>query len=301
MKKALIAALLMTATFAMARPAPLVVDAAWLAKHLDDPDLVLLHVGDKAGYEAGHIKGARQVTLQDLHVSDHEGKGLILEMPAPDDLKRRLESFGISNDSRVVVYYGKDWVSPSTRIVFTLDYADLGDRVSLLDGGMGAWVKAGYPIVTETTVAKKGTLKPLAIKPIVVDAAFVRKNAGTKGIALVDGRASVFYDGVDTGASHDGKHRTGHITGAGSVPFTSITNDDLMLRSHDEWRALLTRAGVKPGDTVLGYCHIGMQATAVLFAARSLGHKVLLYDGSFQDWSRHEDYPVENPAEKARR
>jgi thiosulfate/3-mercaptopyruvate sulfurtransferase len=35
----------------------------------------------------------------------------------------------------------------------------------------------------------------------------------------------------------------------------------------------------------------------VLFAARTLGHPVLLYDGSFQDWSRHGDqYPVENPA-----
>jgi thiosulfate/3-mercaptopyruvate sulfurtransferase len=300
MKKALIAALLMT-TFAMAKPAPLVVDSAWLAKHLDDPELVLLHVGDKAGYDAGHIKGARQVTLQDLHVSDHEGKGLILEMPALDDLKKRLESFGISNDSRIVVYYGKDWVSPSTRIIFTLDYAGLGDRASLLDGGMSAWVKAGNPIVIEATEAKKGTLKPLAIKPIVVDAEFVRNNVGRKGIALVDGRASVFYDGVDTGGSHDTKHRTGHIAGAGSVPFTSITNDDLTLKSAEEWRALLTKGGVKPGDTVVGYCHIGMQTTAVLFAARSLGHKVLLYDGSFQDWSRHPDYPVENPAEKAGR
>lgn len=300
MKKALLATLFF-ATFASAKPAPLVVDAAWLAKHLDDPDLVLLHVGDKAGYEAAHIKGARQVTLQDLHVTDHEGKGLILEMPAPDDLKKRLESFGISDGSRIVVYYGKDWVSPSTRIIFTLDYAGLGDRASLLNGGMGAWVKAGNATVTEATPAKKGSLSPLKIKPIVVDAEFVRKNAGRKGIALVDGRASVFYDGVDTGESHDGKHATGHITGAGSVPFTSITDDKLMLRSHDEWRALLTKAGVKAGDTVLGYCHIGMQTTAVLFAARSLGHKVLLYDGSFQDWSRHKDYPVENPSATASR
>jgi thiosulfate/3-mercaptopyruvate sulfurtransferase len=50
---------------------------------------------------------------------------------------------------------------------------------------------------------------------------------------------------------------------------------------------------VKPGDTVVGYCHIGQQATGMLFAARSLGYKVLLYDGSFEDWTTRKDYPVE--------
>jgi hypothetical protein len=49
--------------------------------------------------------------------------------------------------------------------------------------------------------------------------------------------------------------------------------------------ALFTAAGVKPGDTVVTYCHIGQQATAA-FAARTLGFKVLAYDGLFEDWSR---------------
>jgi len=31
----------------------------------------------------------------------------------------------------------------------------------------------------------------------------------------------------------------------------------------------------------------------MLFAARLLGLPVLLYDGSFQDWSRGDDAPVE--------
>jgi thiosulfate/3-mercaptopyruvate sulfurtransferase len=39
----------------------------------------------------------------------------------------------------------------------------------------------------------------------------------------------------------------------------------------------------------------------MLFAARSLGHPVLLYDGSFEDWSAHADYPVENPSAKGAR
>jgi thiosulfate/3-mercaptopyruvate sulfurtransferase len=51
----------------------------------------------------------------------------------------------------------------------------------------------------------------------------------------------------------------------------------------------------------VAYCHIGQQATVVLFAARSLGHPVLLYDGSYQDWSRRAELPVEDPRDgKAR-
>jgi thiosulfate/3-mercaptopyruvate sulfurtransferase len=72
-----------------------------------------------------------------------------------------------------------------------------------------------------------------------------------------------------------------------------------MLKSPAELLELFTKAGVKAGDTVIGYCHIGMQTTAMLFAARTLGHKVLLYDGSFQDWYRHTEYPVVNPSAKA--
>ena len=56
-------------------------------------------------------------------------------------------------------------------------------------------------------------------------------------------------------------------------------------------------AGVEPNDTVVTYCHIGQQATATLFGALTLGHKVLLYDGSFEDWVRR-DLPVENPAKR---
>ncbi len=274
----------------------LVVTAEWLSQHLADPDLVLLHVGDKDGYAAKHIAGARHTTLQDVSVSDQSDCGLVLEMPPPEDLRRKLEALGISDGSKVVVYYGKDWVSPTTRIVFTLDYAGLGGRTFLLDGGLDAWVRSGGAVTAEAPPARTGKLSRLKLRPLVVDAAVVKAKLGQKGVAVVDGRAEAFYDGTDTGGSNGVNHKTGHIKGALSIPFTSITDDRLMLKSKEELDALFTRAGVKPGDTVIGYCHIGMQTTAMLFAARTLGHPVLLYDGSFQDWSRHADTPVENPS-----
>jgi len=298
-KLLLILALVVASTVFASPRQKLVVDADWLKAHLADPDLVLLHVGDKAEYEAAHIPGARFVSLADISISDHSGKGLMLEMPPADDLRHRLEALGISDKSRVVVYYGKDWVSPSTRVIFTLDYAGLGDRSSLLDGGQDAWVRAGGTVTKEIPTAKSGTLSPLKIRPIIVDAEAVKARIGTRGVAVVDGRDAAFYDGVQTGGGHGQQHRTGHIRGALSIPFTSITDDRLLVKSDAALAALFAKAGVKPNDTVIGYCHIGQQTTAMLFAARTLGHPVLLYDGSFEDWSRHTDYPVDNPSEKA--
>jgi thiosulfate/3-mercaptopyruvate sulfurtransferase len=275
----------------------LLVDASWLKQHVKDPDLVLLQVGDPASFDAGHIAGARKLTLQDIHVSEHSEKGLILEMLPAEELRQRLETLGISDQSRIIVYYGKDWVSPTTRILLTLQYAGLGARASILDGGLAAWRDAGGAITKEATVVKKGKLSPLHIQPLVVDGATVRAKIGTKGYAIVDGRASSFYDGVEAGEDHGGtKQRLGHVRGALSIPYTDITTDDLHVKSTAELRAMFDKAGVKPGDTVIGYCHIGMQTTAMLLAARILGHDVLLYDGSYQDWARHADYPVENPA-----
>lgn len=300
--------LVLVASLGATRPAAaqrnrMLVNTTWLAQHIRDPNLVLLHVGSPGEYAAMHIPGARFVGLDDISVSEHTADGLMLEMPAAESLRERLQKLGISNSSRIIVYYGSDWVSPSTRVVFTLDYAGLGAQTSLLDGGMPAWIRDGHKATDQVPAPKTGTLEPLRVKPIVVDAAYVKEHIGTRGVSIVDGRDASFYDGVQQGNTHGSQQRAGHIASAHSVPFTEVTADNLLLKSPNDLAALFAKAGVAPGDTIVGYCHVGQQATAMLFAARSLGHPVLLYDGSFQEWSRltpAESYPVENPSAKSK-
>jgi thiosulfate/3-mercaptopyruvate sulfurtransferase len=267
--------------------APLTVDSKWLAAHLGDPNLVLLHLGEKPEYEKTHIPGARFVELRDI-VVDGRPPNLSFEMPAPEDLRTRLQALGISDDSRVVVYYGNDWVSPSTRVVFTLHHAGLGDRVSMLQGGMQRWIKDGNAVTADATPAKTGKLSALKTRPTIVDVEFVKSHIRSPGTVIVDARAPVFYDGP----AH-GEHRAGHIPGAVNIPFNSMFDDTNTLRSRDEIIALFRDAGVKPTDKVVVYCHIGQQATAVIFGARSIGYDAVLYDGSFDDWSRRTELPVE--------
>lgn len=284
----------------------LLVTPAWLSSHLHDANLVILHVGDPKNYAAKHIPGARFVALDDVSVSDHSamnggtptGNGLTLEMPPVDKLRTMLAALGISDNSRIIVYAADEWVSPSTRVVFTLDYAGLGSRTSVMDGGLEAWVRdKGQVTDVVPSPAQPGKLSTLSVRPIVVDAEYVQAHVGKPGVSVVDARSAVFYDGVSRPSGRTGgpPPRLGHVPGAKSLPFDEVNDDQIKLKSAEQLLALFTKAGVQPGDTVIGYCHIGQQATAMLLAARSLGHPVLLYDGSFEDWSRHADFPVELP------
>ena len=308
------AALLVLATLsapAAAQPAPagrdrLVVGPAWLAEHLNDRDLVVLQVGRKETYDAGHIPGARFVNYDAGALAapmDHSGNDpnhLILEMPTPQALRDQLAALGISDNSRVVVAASDNYWSPSTRVLLTLDHAGLMN-VSWLDGGVKGWTDAGRSLSTAVPAVRPGTLRPLTIRPVVVDADFVKAHIRKPGFAIVDARTRNFYDGIPPQRAGGGPPpKLGHIPGAVSAPYNQFATSEgggTKLRPAEEIAAIFAAAGVKPGDTVIGYCHIGQQATAMLFAARTAGYKVLLYDGSFTEWQRR-DLPVENPSAK---
>jgi thiosulfate/3-mercaptopyruvate sulfurtransferase len=269
----------------------LVVTTAWLAEHLNDPRLVLLQVGQRQSYDAGHIPGARYVDVMDFAP---EADGLAMQMPSAEGLHERLVALGISSDSRVVVYFTRNGVPTATRLILTLDYAGLDD-VRLLDGGFAAWQNEERPITRDVPVLKPGNLPPLKRRPVIASAERIQAASMGEGVVVIDARAPVFYDGTQQGS--DDPPKRGHIPGARSVPYSSPYTPAGTLKPADELKKLFGDAGVKPGDTVIAYCHIGLQATATLFAARTLGHTVLLYDGSFEDWSRR-GLPVEVPPGK---
>jgi thiosulfate/3-mercaptopyruvate sulfurtransferase len=292
----LVAALVATitlASFVLARtPEPavkqsMIVSTDWLAKHLNDEGLVLLQVGDKKEFDAAHIHGAQYIQTSDI--STPRGQGLILELPPVDQLKATFERFGVTDKSRVIVYFGKDQVTPTSRVYFTLDYLGLGDRAALLDGGLPAWVAEKRPVTTEVSAPKGGSFTPHPNAKLVVDAAWVKGNINKPGVAILDARDAKFY----TGESAGNMPRAGHIPSAKSIPFVTLVEDSNKFKTADALRALFDTAGVKPSDSVATYCHIGQQASLLYFIARYLGYDAHLYDGSFQDWSNRSDLPVE--------
>lgn len=256
-----------------------------LAGQLNDPSLVLLHVGAAKDYEAGHIPGARLISLPDISVTDE--RGMRLQLPSVDSLRKAFGKLGISDSSKIVVYPAAESIQSATRVWFTLDYLGLGDRSALLDGGLTLWKAQGRPISTETPSVTPADFTPHVRSDVVVDADWIQSRIGTGRMQVYDARLPEFYSGANAG----GMPRAGHIPGAVSLPYVSLVEDTRKLRSSEAIAGLMN---AKPSVPVVTYCHIGQQATVLYFTARYLGLDAKLYDGSFQDWSSRPEVPVDS-------
>lgn len=269
-------------------PASLLISPQELARELQDASLVLLHVGPREDYDAGHIEGARFVELRDMAASRDENP-LSLELPDEATLRSRLERLGIGDNSRIVVAFGQDWHSPSTRVIWTLQIAGLGGQTRLLDGGTQEWSRAGLPLTKSAPPpATPGRLARPFDRSTFADNAWVQARLRSPGVKVIDARAPMFYEGPGMD-----DHKAGHLPGAANVPFNSLADDAVRMLPLDALREKFRGAGVQAGDTVVAYCHVGQQATVVVLAARMLGIPVRLYDGSMNDWERR-GLPLEN-------
>jgi thiosulfate/3-mercaptopyruvate sulfurtransferase len=293
-----LAALAWTATAAFAAqpcgghgdPNTLLVSAEWLAAHLHDSKLTILALGDRADYDRAHIPGAVFLNYQDL---SSRLSPLTLELPPMIDLTETFSALGVGNDSHIVIYTGNGGrIIQATRAFLTLDAMGLGGQTSILDGGMATWQTEKRPVSSDAAAPKRGVLTPCPQTDVIVERSYVVANLGHRGIDIVDARLPEYYTGESTGT---GK-RAGHIPGAANLPFSTLVDAQGKLYPAETLRAMFQRAGIKPGDRVVSYCHIGLQATMVYFTARYLGYDARLYDGSWEDWSAHKELPAQTGA-----
>jgi thiosulfate/3-mercaptopyruvate sulfurtransferase len=266
--------------------AHLLVSSQWLSEHLNDPQVVVLQVGQEStAYEQGHIHGARFLPLGAIMTTVN---GTLNELPPVAQLDSVFRSLGISNGTRVVVY------GPSLaagRTFFTLDYLGHGDRTALLDGGFQGWRAEGRPVSTERPRIVPGSFTSAARPDRVVDANWVHQHLGDPRYALIDARPAGQFSGA---VASDGVPRPGHIPGAGNVFWeeTLVSTEVPTLRDAASLRAMFQAAGATPGRSVVAYCRSGLQASFAYFVARYLGYDVRMYDGSFMDWSPRTELPV---------
>jgi thiosulfate/3-mercaptopyruvate sulfurtransferase len=257
---------------AASRP-EMLVSTQWLADHLSDPNLVLVHVGGSpSDYHAQHIPGARYLPTEKFVDSKPPGTELL----APEQLKKNLEEIGISDDSRVVFY--ADWDPMATRLFFTLDYLGRAEHAALLDGGMEQWVVEKRPVSTEDPKIVPGHMTITVHPEVVAQMDFMTKlvsgDAASSGVAIIDSRPLKRY-------------RSGHLAGAAPMFWETalVSPEKPVLRPPQELKKMLADRGVTPGKKIVSYCEVGWQASYTYFLARYLGFDAAMYDGSYNEWN----------------
>ena len=101
-------------------------------------------------------------------------------------------------------------------------------------------------------------------------------------VPVLDVRTAPEYDGSG-GQPCD--PRQGHIPGARHLDVYR-----LMELPPEEARA---EVGLEDGAEVVAYCHSGSRSAIATQVLRALGYDARNYVGSWHEWSRHDDLPIE--------
>ena len=239
---------------------------------LGDPDL------GRQQYQTAHIPGAEYLDLnRDLSspAQVHGGRH-----PLPDDrvLGAKLAAMGINADTLVIAYDDSRFAF-AARLWWLLRYYG-HDRVAILDGGYGNWVKASYPVTADRSIpSTPGNFQPQIQPNWTVDIDVVRTITDSSAHILIDSREPDRYLGntepIDPVA--------GHIPSAVNYPWQGVSTPEgfaLSIEAHQQrW------AAISPDIEPIVYCGSGVTACVNLFSLHLAGiEPAKLYPGSWSDW-----------------
>lgn len=257
---------------------PPIVDEAWVTEHLGDADLVVADVRGPNAHARGHIPGSIPLVL---------GSPMPLAEPAAvEDFAReiglRLRRHGITGEERLVVYDRGDGVGavPAAQLAELAGHPN----VAILLGGI-----AGWPGEIEEGVVELEPVKAqLEPRPEALPThAELAGRLEDPGLTILDVRRDEEYTGRQ-GSPCD--PRQGHIPGAKHLEVSELFAGPGRPLPGEEVRALV---GLPEGAEVVAYCHSGSRSALATLALRAAGYRARNYPGSWHEWSRHDELPLE--------
>lgn len=271
------------------QPPQMLVSTDWLAAHLKDSNIVVLDIGnDHRSYYSGHVPGAQFLPLRDIA---NMNAGGWFDLPPVAILKSAFEQVGVGDRTHIVLY-GDSKGLFAARAYFTLDYMGLGNRTSILDGGMEKWGAEHRKVSSDPVISHPSTLAVTPHPGLIADLSVVVPAVSNRSVPFVDARAPKEFAGAKGGM---GATRSGHIPGAVNVfwPENFASTEIPTLKPVSAIRARYLAAGLKPGAKVIVYCHGGMQASFDYFTLKLAGYHPVLFAGSFAEYVAAFNTPVE--------
>jgi thiosulfate/3-mercaptopyruvate sulfurtransferase len=271
--------------------ADFLVDADWLAEHIEDDNLVLLEVRyhPHRYTTVGHIPGAVQVQrFKDL--GDNQAVPL-MRFPSHEIFQERLRAWGVNDDS-ILVLYDDSRTALVSRLYFMLALYgfDMG-QVKILNGGTLEWTAFNELEKTPVTPAPgKVSLHP-ADPQMLVEWTDVYDDVVSRrdpNVVLLDARPHDMYTGEVIKHSIQG----GHIPGAINVVSLDGTDGQSQKWLSDEALAALYK-DLPRDKRIYVYCHDGFRMSLAWMQLKQLGvQDVRLYNGGWSHWGNELTLPV---------
>ncbi|WP_017903458.1 sulfurtransferase [Pseudomonas asplenii] len=256
-----------------ARPGVVILDCRFA---LEDPDY------GQRSYAEGHIEGAHFADLErDLSGPVTRGVTGRHPLPEPTALVERLQAWGVSVDSEIVLYDDGPGIY-AARAWWLLAWLGKRDGVFLLDGGLKAWHAAGLPLSLNPPPSGRGTFVGSADNSLLISAQQLQQRLGQPSLTLLDARALPRFRGevepIDPVA--------GHIPGAQCAAFNENLGADGRFLPADQLRQrFAAQLGERPVQELVAYCGSGVTACHNLFALSLAGYPLAtLYPGSWSEW-----------------
>jgi thiosulfate/3-mercaptopyruvate sulfurtransferase len=283
-----------------------IVSTAWLAEHLDDPDLRIVDAtyhmpgtnrDAAAEFAEAHIPGAVRFDVDDIAAPESQAAdGLPHMLPPPALFAEKIGALGIGNDSFVVCYDAHGLMSAARAWWMLRAFGH--DGVAVLDGGLPAWRAEGRPLASGAAAPVLARFTPHPRPGLVRAKAEIQ--AGRVG-TVIDARARERFEG--TAPEPRAGLRGGHIPGSLNLPFGELLDPATKrLLPPEAIAARFAAAGLPESGPVTASCGSGITACVLALGLHRIGREdVAVYDGSWSEWGRPGDTVIETgPARRDR-
>lgn len=237
-----------------------IIDASWFLASADDP------------LKGNLIPSALEFNLTAI-------KAAPLPQQSPDLYAKAFARMG-ANPSYPTIFYDRSGLFSAPRGWYMAKEAGFRD-IAVLDGGLPAWLSAGYKAVRQyrkaapLTANDKTAINPVTAKTVL--------KALKGNIQIVDGRPAARFSGQ--APEPRPAMRAGHIAGSLNLPFGSLKTADNRLLPIGVLRDKIKAARIDMTTPIITSCGSGVTASGLALAFAVLGKwDVSVYSGSWSEW-----------------
>lgn len=262
------------------------VSTEWLANELSATDLRVVDAtyfatdtsrNALAEYEAAHIPGA---VFMDLAEIADTSSALPTMLPAPEKFASRMQSLGLGDGSRIVIYDNSPFRT-AARAWWMLRTFGAHD-VAILDGGLAKWQAEGRAVASGKETLRHRHFTVWADDTGVRSLEQMKANVESGAEQVMDARSKPRFEGTEP----DPRPATmpGHIPGSKNIPYGALFAEDGSWKRGAALQAVYDAAGIDLTKPVVATCGSGITAAVLVFGAHLLGANAALYDGSWSEW-----------------